>query len=199
MPKVSVVVPIYGVEKYIERCVRSLFSQTLDDIEFVFIDDCTIDNSMLILENLIIEFEEHIDNMHWSIVRYKMPRNSGLPSVRKRGIELATGDYILHCDSDDWMDSNMVSDMWNLANDRNLDVVICGFADVETAYPSYNMRLSKRRVTSVFRMLVDKYGVDPNHLSIDYMGDTVQPYDRKNEWNRVVVFVLQPHEEIITN
>ena len=127
MPKVSVVVPIYGVEKYIERCVRSLFSQTLDDIEFVFIDDCTIDNSMLILENLIIEFEEHIDNMHWSIVRYKMPRNSGLPSVRKRGIELATGDYILHCDSDDWMDSNMVSDMWNLANDRNLDVVICDF------------------------------------------------------------------------
>lgn len=81
----------------------------------------------------------------------------------------------------------------------DLDVVICGFADVETAYPSYNMRLSKRRVTSVFRMLVDKYGVDPNHLSIDYKGDTVQPYDRKNEWNRVVVFVLQPHEEIITN
>lgn len=72
-----------------------------------------------------------------------------------------------------------------------LNVVICGFADVQTAYPAYNMRLSKRRATSVFRMLVDKYGVDPNRLRIDYKGDTVQPYDRKNEWNRVVVFVLE--------
>lgn len=78
----------------------------------------------------------------------------------------------------------------------DLKVVICGFADVETAYPEYNLRLSKRRVTSVFRMLVDKYGVDPNHLRIDYKGDTVQPYNRKNEWNRVVVFALEGVEEV---
>ena len=75
-----------------------------------------------------------------------------------------------------------------------LNVVICGFADAETAYPAYNMRLSKRRATTVYRMLVDKYGVDPSRLRIDYKGDTVQPYDRKNEWNRVVVFVLESQE-----
>ena len=76
-----------------------------------------------------------------------------------------------------------------------LDVVICGFADVKTAYPAYNMRLSKRRVTAVYNMLTKEYGVDPKRLSIDYKGDVVQPYDIKNEWNRVVVFKLNPHNE----
>ena len=79
-----------------------------------------------------------------------------------------------------------------------MNVVICGYADVETAYPAYNMRLSKRRVTSVFNMLVNEYGVNPNRLRIDYKGDTLQPYERKNEWNRVVVFVLEPVEEKAT-
>ena len=76
-----------------------------------------------------------------------------------------------------------------------LDVVICGFADVKTAYPAYNMRLSKRRVTAVYNMLTKQYGVDPNRLSIDYKGDVIQPYQMKNEWNRVVVFKLNPHNE----
>jgi outer membrane protein OmpA-like peptidoglycan-associated protein len=76
-----------------------------------------------------------------------------------------------------------------------LDVVICGFADVKTAYPAYNMRLSKRRVTAVYNMLTKEYGVDPKRLSIDYKGDVVQPYEIKNEWNRVVVFKLNPHNE----
>jgi glycosyltransferase involved in cell wall biosynthesis len=53
MPKVSVIVPVYGVEKYIERCAHSLFEQTLDDMEFIFVDDCTTDNSIYILENII--------------------------------------------------------------------------------------------------------------------------------------------------
>ena len=75
-----------------------------------------------------------------------------------------------------------------------VNVTICGFADVETAYPAYNMRLSKRRVTSVFNMLVNEFGVDPNRLSIDYKGDVVQPYSLKNEWNRVVVFALDEYE-----
>ena len=53
MPKVSVIIPIYGVEKYIERCARSLLEQTLDDIEYIFIDDCTPDNSMIVLQSII--------------------------------------------------------------------------------------------------------------------------------------------------
>lgn len=76
-----------------------------------------------------------------------------------------------------------------------VDVVICGFADVKTAYPAYNMRLSKRRVMAVYNMLTQQFGVDPNRLSIDYKGDTEQPYDVMNRWNRVVIFKLTPHNE----
>ena len=56
MPKVSVIIPVYGVEKYIERCARSLFKQTLDDIEYLFIDDCTPDDSVDVLRNVLEEY-----------------------------------------------------------------------------------------------------------------------------------------------
>ena len=71
-------------------------------------------------------------------------------------------------------------------------VTICGFADVETAYPAYNLRLSERRVNAVYKMLTEEYGVDGSRLTKDFKGDTVQPYKLKNEWNRVVVFYVDP-------
>ncbi|MBO6029904.1 MAG: OmpA family protein [Prevotella sp.] len=77
----------------------------------------------------------------------------------------------------------------------DVDIVICGYADVQTAYPAYNMRLSKRRVMAVYNMLTQQFGVDPKRLSIDYKGDTEQPYLMENPWNRVVVFKLTPHNE----
>lgn len=77
----------------------------------------------------------------------------------------------------------------------DVDIVICGYADVKTAYPAYNMRLSKRRVMAVYNMLTQQFGVDPKRLSIDYKGDTEQPYQMVNRWNRVVVFKLTPHNE----
>lgn len=61
MPKVSVIVPVYGVEKYIERCARSLFEQTLDDIEYLFIDDCTPDKSIEILKNVLANAKDTIE------------------------------------------------------------------------------------------------------------------------------------------
>ena len=56
MPKVSIIIPVYGVEKYIERCSRSLFEQTLDDLEYLFIDDCTPDKSIDVLKNILEEY-----------------------------------------------------------------------------------------------------------------------------------------------
>jgi outer membrane protein OmpA-like peptidoglycan-associated protein len=77
----------------------------------------------------------------------------------------------------------------------DINVTICGFADVETAYPAHNMKLSKRRATAVYRMLTKQFGVDPRRLSIDYRGDIVQPYRLQNEWNRVVVFKINPNND----
>lgn len=65
MPKVSVIIPVYGVEKYIERCATSLFEQTLDDIEYIFVDDCTPDASMKLLGRIIEKYVNHQYSVRW--------------------------------------------------------------------------------------------------------------------------------------
>ena len=123
MPKVSVIVPVYGVEKYIERCARSLFEQTLDDIEYLFIDDCTPDKSIEILKNVLEEYP-HRKNQ---VIIHRMEKNSGQAAVRKWGMLNVTGDYIIHCDSDDWVDVTMYEKMYYHAIQHNSDLVICDY------------------------------------------------------------------------
>lgn len=127
MPKVSVIVPVYGVEKYIERCARSLFEQTLDDIEYIFVDDCTPDRSIDILKALIEEYRLRFAEMNYTVRIERMPTNSGLPAVRRHGIQLATGDYIIHCDSDDWVDRDMYRLMYEKAVEDGAEAVICDY------------------------------------------------------------------------
>lgn len=78
-----------------------------------------------------------------------------------------------------------------LKDNPNINLIITGYADVKTGYPAYNLKLSERRANAVRDMLVNDFGVDPSRLRIDYKGDTIQPYERKNEWNRVVIFVTE--------
>ena len=80
----------------------------------------------------------------------------------------------------------------------NIDVVVTGYADVQTAYPKYNMMLSQKRAQAVYKMLVDEFNVDPKRLSMDYKGDEEQPFEIVNEWNRAVVFYIKPHESSFT-
>ena len=81
MPKISVIVPIYRVGKYIERCVRSLFEQTLDDIEYIFINDCSPDNSVIILTKLLKEYPQRRSTVQ--IINFT--RNQGAAEARKVG------------------------------------------------------------------------------------------------------------------
>lgn len=127
MPKVSVIIPVYGVEKYIERCARSLFEQTLDDMEFIFVDDCTPDCSIIILESIIEEYQDCIKEKRYKVRVVRMPTNSGQAAVRRHGIRLATGDYIIHCDSDDWVESNWAKYLYEKGIKDNLEVVICDY------------------------------------------------------------------------
>ena len=127
MYKVSVIVPIYGVEKYIERCACSLFEQTLCDMEFIFIDDCTPDASMGILNRVIERYRPRFAGMNWVVRTERMSTNSGLPTVRRHGIQLCNGKYIAHCDSDDWVDANMYRDMYTMAEQQGADMVVCDY------------------------------------------------------------------------
>lgn len=127
MPKVSVIIPVYGVEKYIERCARSLFEQTLNNIEYIFVDDCTPDRSMEILESIIEKYRLRFAEEKKVVRIERMPTNSGLPAVRRHGVQLATGDYIIHCDSDDWVDVDMCRVMYEKAEEGNYDMVVCDY------------------------------------------------------------------------
>lgn len=124
MPKVSVIVPVYGVEKYIERCARSLFEQTLDDIEYLFIDDCTPDRSVEILRSVLEEYPHRKEQ----VVIHRMEHNAGQAIVRKWGIQNATGEYVIHCDSDDWVDMDMYRAMYEKAMVERAELVVCDYS-----------------------------------------------------------------------
>ena len=120
-PKVSVIVPIYNVEAYIERCALSLFEQTLDDIEYIFVNDCTPDNSMMILSEVLSRYPQRKEQVR--IIN--QPKNQGAAKAREDGIKEARGEYIIHCDSDDWVDKNIYQLLYEKALADNSDMVIC--------------------------------------------------------------------------
>lgn len=126
MYKVTVIIPVYNVEKYIERCARSLFEQTLDNIEYIFVDDCSSDNSVKILQQVTKDYpsrEVDIKVLHHS-------HNKGSAAARNTGINAAQGKYIIHCDSDDWVNQKMYELMYEQAIKLNTDIVICDYNEV---------------------------------------------------------------------
>ncbi len=119
---ISVIVPIYGVEKYIERCLASLFTQTkTDGVEFIFVNDATKDGSMIILNDFISMYP----NILVKVVNHEL--NKGLAASRQSGSDIASGSYIIHLDSDDWCESTMLEDLYNAAILNDVDVVVCDF------------------------------------------------------------------------
>ena len=123
MPKVSVVVPIYNAERTLERCAVHLFEQTIDDIEYIFIDDCSTDSSVELLNRTLSNYPSRLSQSHIHV----MGHNSGVAAVRALGISMATGDYVIHCDSDDWPEKEMYASMYDMANSTSADIVISGF------------------------------------------------------------------------
>ena len=120
--KVSICVPVYGVEKHIERCAKSLFEQTMkDDIEFIFVNDCTPDKSIEILEKVLAEYPSRKNQV--KIIHHE--QNKGLTGARNTALLNATGDYIIHCDSDDWIDADFCRRLYEVAVENQADVAVC--------------------------------------------------------------------------
>lgn len=123
MAKVSVIIPVFGVEQYIERCARSLFEQTLDDMEFIFVDDCTKDNSIRVLEKVLQDYPLRIKQV--KIVHHQT--NRGLSRARETGVSLAASEYIAHCDSDDWVEPDMYRILYKKIKEGGYDIVKCSY------------------------------------------------------------------------
>ena len=121
---VSVVIPVYNVEPYIKRCVESLMSQTLKTgIEFIFVNDCSTDNSVNLIEEVVSCYSERKDQVR--IIHHSS--NKGLACTRLTGIKEAKGDYIIQCDSDDWVEKDMYETLINKATETDADIVVCAF------------------------------------------------------------------------
>ena len=100
MIQLSVIIPVYNVEKYIEKCVRSILEQTCSDIrmECVIVDDCSPDQSIQILHSVVDHYQGDV-----SFVFLRHEKNRGLSAARNTGLKAAKGDYVLFIDSDDWL------------------------------------------------------------------------------------------------
>lgn len=138
-PLVSVIVPVYNVEKYIGECARSLFGQTLKEVEYIFVNDGTPDNSMEVLRKVIEEYPQRAPYVRIVV----KPRNEGLPAARRSGLEVAEGVYVAHCDSDDWMEPNMLERMYLEARAYDADAVVCAWFRDETPAPTKYVRVGE--------------------------------------------------------
>lgn len=122
-PLVSICIPIYGVEKYIERCVVSLLGQTYNNIEYVFVDDCSKDSSIEILNTIIKQYPQRENRI--KIVKHKV--NKGLAAARNTGLENATGKYLIHVDADDFLVEDAIEQLVDYAEIESAEIVIFGY------------------------------------------------------------------------
>lgn len=115
MSKISVIIPIYNVEKYLEKCLESVINQTYKDLEIICVDDCSPDNSYKIVQEYLKKDSR--------IKLIKRGKNGGLSAARNSGLEIATGDYIYFLDSDDWIDLDYLEKMYNAITSKNQEAV----------------------------------------------------------------------------
>ena len=134
---ISVVAPVYGVEKFIARFADSLLSQDYPFIQFIFVNDGTKDRSIEILRSLISERYAHIQNRVLIVDK----ENEGCPKARRTGIEHAVGDYIMHADPDDWYEQGAFSEIAAVAQETDADFI---YFDHYKEYPS-KIKLKRER------------------------------------------------------
>lgn len=118
MPKISIIVPVYKAEKYLNRCVDSILAQTFTDFELLLIDDGSPDKSGEICDEYARKD---------SRVRVIHKENGGVSSARQRGLDESIGEYTIHADPDDWVEPELLAEMYQKAKDENADMVICDF------------------------------------------------------------------------
>lgn len=134
--KVSILVPFYKVEKYVGRCVESLFTQTYPNIEYVFVNDCTPDKSMVVINEYI---EKYSVSEKCKMIIHK--QNQGISASRNDCLDNMTGDYFLFVDGDDYIDKDMVELLVDAAVRENADISGCGYTE---EYPDHRVEYPQR-------------------------------------------------------
>ena len=151
MPAVSILVPIYNVSNFIERCAHSLFQQTFDDIEYIFVNDCTPDDSVEKLQKVI----EQYPNRKKQITIIQHEKNRGLAVARNTAIDNSSGKYIQHIDSDDWIEPDMIETLHQKAEAEQSDIVVS------------DILIEKKRDTIYQKEIIDNEGKNPFILMLE--------------------------------
>lgn len=164
MPKISIIVPFYNVEGYIEKCLETLVHQTLKDIEIILVNDGSNDRSIEIIKHFLKDYPDKIV--------YLEKDNGGLSDARNYGIPYAKGEYIAFLDSDDYVEKDMYEKMYELAKKENSDMVECDFfweypnkkkEDKAKTYNGKNEMLEKIRVVA-WNKLIKKSILDKTQI-----------------------------------
>ena len=149
--KISVIVPVYNVENYLEKCLNSLVNQTLEEIEILVINDGSTDDSQKIIEVFQHKFPQKI--------KVFTKENGGLSDARNFGIDRASGNFLAFVDSDDYVSENMFLEMYDLAIKNEAELVICNLQKVDehgnvtqklTQIPNFSEKIELEKNFSVF-------------------------------------------------
>lgn len=170
---VSVIVPVYGVERFVKRCLESLLNQTWQELEIIIVNDCTSDKSMDVIGTVLQQYPTRVSKvkiLHHSI-------NKGLPAARNTGLEVARGEYVFHFDSDDYAEADMIEVMANTAIKTGADIVYSDW------YLTYNDR--------------DRYMTQPKvSTPADALEAMLIGKMKYNVWNKLVRRSLYTSNEI---
>lgn len=153
--KVSIIVPVYNVENYLEKCLKSLVEQTLEDLEIIIVNDGSTDKSQKIIDKYAKKYSNII-----SIEK----ENGGVSEARNLGLKKAKGEYIGFLDSDDWVDKNMYKKLYQKAKSEDFDIVAC---DTYAVYPDKLEKISsniRHDNVSNKELMIDAYAVIWNKI-----------------------------------
>ncbi len=166
MPKVSIVVPVYNVEKYLSKCLDTLVNQTLDDYEIIVVNDGSPDNSQSIIDTYAAKYPDKI--------KAYQKKNGGLSDARNFGMEKATGDFIGFVDSDDFVSLEMFEKLYNKAVSTESDVVVCSHYAVKLNHKNEIKKSITLKIRNAY-----KYG----HSIFD--SPDILAYARSFAWNKL--------------
>ena len=195
MIKVSIIVPFYNVEKYIEKCLTSLVNQTLNEIEIILVNDGSKDNS----EKIAKEFEQRYP----AKIKYYEKPNGGLGDARNHGIQYAVGEYIAFLDSDDYIEPTMYEEMYEKAKQEGCDMVECDFwweypdkreKDIGEEYSNQKEMLLKARVVAWNKLIKrELYIKHPEaRFSVGLRYEDVEGFYKMLPYIEKVSFVRKP-------
>jgi glycosyltransferase involved in cell wall biosynthesis len=152
MPQISIIIPIYKVEQYLRRCLDSVLLQTFFDFECILVDDASPDSCPAICD----EYEKK--DSRFKVIHKQ--NNEGLPKARKSGLDIAVADFVMHIDSDDWIEQNAIELLYKKQKETNADIVI---GDYQEIYTNYTKKISyipinyNNNITEWFILCEQKY------------------------------------------